>query len=1766
MRRFLLVFLSLQIVFTALSATPLDEGEDSSSVWEYLLGDWDYEIDEGKEFDHNAPEPYYSSEEIRHFQISSKNDPKKPNPEEPNLALMTLEAPPASMVAGCVSAISGSFVDSHIGLVVPGALPLIVQCTYCSSEKKWHFRHKPKFRAGLSSGRNHINIGYLDDQGSGIPFRGDSSKKAISFFIPSSVFETGVTNCGSSEINGRTNLKNQTVHFVRNEYGKCYSLLNGSHTKRIFSYVKGGERHRKGAPLGKFCLRDEMLPNGNQIKYRGNCKTTVPQKIDDFGANSQGQLAGLGRADEALPRRASEEARRELASKGRFSEAHEFCNYLYSYNKDDKLIKIKALSGANTLGSIEIEEPKDWHIHWKSNSGKVSYAFSFDQKRLYQIDPTHALSVSYEYDEDDRVNKKNLPEGRFLKVSYHDYHDSWRHKPVHQLWAPVGDDDKPVCTHTFTYEKDAKIEVHTTTVRDAVGNKTLYTYGDKNKRLRSIRKLDGSKTYTNERFFWSDIGNLKTRCFQDEGNHAYFCRGYEYDRCGNVAEERTWGNLTGKHTLSLHLKRDGRPDHDSYEVFIKKRTFTEDGRNLLSTEDDGRKIITCTYHSNSNLLKSRLTSEGEKVLKREFFEYSCGVVVKEVWDDGTSPHQDDPAGVTERHEKQTTLNSIGLPEVAAEYCNHRLLKKQENAYSPQGLLKEQKHYGSDGMLAYTLYWDYNPLGNVIKEVNALREESLFSYDANGNKTYEQGPDQELCKEYGYDFANRLIKEVEIWKDGRRFTTTHRYNSLNQRIATTDIYGNETRFIYDILGRLIEKQLPPAYDEKGSLVIPVEKTQYDPMGNIIAKWDAKGNCIKRQCTIRGNPYHIEYPDGSREEKYYTLDGLPECEIAKNGLVKTYSYDALGRVAKTEIKDPKGIVLKTITSTYNTFHLISETDEVGLTTSYTYDPAGRRASMTKGDHVTYYKYDPLGRNVETIEKIDQGHSRVTFKEYDLLDRIVEERIEDGEILQKKQYCYDVHGNRTEEITHTHAGKSIAKTTYLPNGEPLTLTDPLGNTTHIHNDYAFYHQGQSVRRTTITDPLGNQEIKTYDTHQRVSSRFCRNPWGVITQRESYIYDLLGRKVASHATVYFPDKEPRVITTEWQYDMMGNITCCKEAKGTKEEKITRYHYNLFGQKERSELPNGIILKHSYDALGLLKTYSSSDGTISYEYTYDAKDHPVFIEDHIRKTASKRVYDGYGRLTSETLDHGQTLTTAYDALDRPISVTLPDASTIQYQYNALYLTAVKRGAYTHRYEQYDLAGNVSIEHLAGQAGTIKYTYDLLERAISTITSHREERLLDFDAAGNLLKRQVDAKDYTYAYDDLYQLISETGPQNHTYQNDSLYNRRKKNESAYTLNDLNQLLQQREWSYQYDPNGNLKLKSSDNEKVEYRYDALDRLIEVKSGSEVTTYTYDSFHRRLAKTTNGTTTHFLYQGQNEIGAISNGKINELRVLGITRGAEIGSSVLFEIQGQVFVPIHDVFGNVVTLLDLSGNLIESYNYSAFGEMKTFGNSAVGNPWLFSSKRLDPETGFYFFSRRYYAPDIGRFITPDPLGFKDGPNLYTYAHNHPLAFIDPDGQFAALLVPMVTSFLISTAIGMTAEAALPYAVAALGESAAGIACAAFLTGMVKGYNGSVLEGNSFDGAGWEASFCEYSGKAVGSVLSCTNPRGLVNGGGKIVANVAAKEAAHVAEKAIVQKVSQTVVSSMTKNTVNQTGKKTLAIAERELLTKVGVWGHKSRQSSTN
>jgi len=81
-------------------------------------------------------------------------------------------------------------------------------------------------------------------------------------------------------------------------------------------------------------------------------------------------------------------------------------------------------------------------------------------------------------------------------------------------------------------------------------------------------------------------------------------------------------------------------------------------------------------------------------------------------------------------------------------------------------------------------------------------------------------------------------------------------------------------------------------------------------------------------------------------------------------------------------------------------------------------------------------------------------------------------------------------------------------------------------------------------------------------------------------------------------------------------------------------------------------------------------------------------------------------------------------------------------------------------------------------------------------------------------------------------------------------------------------------------------------------------------------------------------------------------------------------------------------VPTIRDKNGRIIDS--------------SLTGNPFMFTGREYDSETGLYFYRARYYDPAIGRFISEDPIGFEGGDlNLYAYVRNNPVNFSDPTGE---------------------------------------------------------------------------------------------------------------------------------------------------------------------
>ncbi len=106
-------------------------------------------------------------------------------------------------------------------------------------------------------------------------------------------------------------------------------------------------------------------------------------------------------------------------------------------------------------------------------------------------------------------------------------------------------------------------------------------------------------------------------------------------------------------------------------------------------------------------------------------------------------------------------------------------------------------------------------------------------------------------------------------------------------------------------------------------------------------------------------------------------------------------------------------------------------------------------------------------------------------------------------------------------------------------------------------------------------------------------------------------------------------------------------------------------------------------------------------------------------------------------------------------------------------------------------------------------------------------------------------------------------------------------------------------------------------------------------------------------------------------------------------------------------HDHLGSVRLRTDEEGLEVESADYKPFGELWSASGEAGESPWDFAGHRTDADSGLVYMNARYYDPEIGRFLTADPVVAdpKDPQSLnrYAYANNNPISNVDPTGHFS-------------------------------------------------------------------------------------------------------------------------------------------------------------------
>lgn len=252
---------------------------------------------------------------------------------------------------------------------------------------------------------------------------------------------------------------------------------------------------------------------------------------------------------------------------------------------------------------------------------------------------------------------------------------------------------------------------------------------------------------------------------------------------------------------------------------------------------------------------------------------------------------------------------------------------------------------------------------------------------------------------------------------------------------------------------------------------------------------------------------------------------------------------------------------------------------------------------------------------------------------------------------------------------------------------------------------------------------------------------------------------------------------------------------------------------------------------------------------------------------------------------------------------------------------------------------------------------------------------------------------------------------------------------TYTTNELNQYTQistvERGYAPAYDLDGNL----TDDNTFQYDYDAENRLIAVTPLFPLRhpyklEFEYDYKSRRVGKQVYewlqadnwllDSATTFVYDGWNLIkeSITVNGETSRnsyvwgLDLSGTLQGAGgIGGLLMRNTDSGDYLYLYDANGNVGQLVDAAdGNIAARYEYDPFGNLlAATGPEAEKNPFRFSTKYFDAETGLYYYGYRYYSPGLGRWINRDPIGEQGGLNLYAYVWNNPIQLLDPLGLTA-------------------------------------------------------------------------------------------------------------------------------------------------------------------
>ena len=862
-------------------------------------------------------------------------------------------------------------------------------------------------------------------------------------------------------------------------------------------------------------------------------------------------------------------------------------------------------------------------------------------------------------------------------------------------------------------------------------------------------------------------------------------------------------------------------------------------------------------------------------------------------------------------------------------------------------------------------YSYDQAGDLIAAKDAL--DNTFSYRYNQHLLVQETSPNNLSFYFEYDGDGHGARCIRTYGDNGIYDHKLSYNLEEKYTVVENSLGQKSTHYWNDLG-LVYRSIDPL----GNSTV----TRYNEAADIVSETDELGRVTAYQYDEQSMRTGVSLPDGSGLQMTYE-NNLLTAVTDQNGGQWAWEYDEWGQLIKRVT--PLGAAT---TYTYEQGRLSTITDPAGGVTTIAYDADFNLSRLTTPDGASSsWAYDRLGRCIAATDP----RGNVQRRKFTLTGWVRQVNEPDG---NKRELTFDREGNVIRAVDQHHDVR-------FEYGGMNRLKARIENGTRVTFDYnteedliAISNEEGSVYRFELDE---RRDVVAESGFDGLTRRYIRDAAGRVAKVErpaktitEYQYDALDRVLevihsddSQESFRYRADgeliaAENRHIKVHFERDAMGRVT--KETQGS------------------------FVVESIYDVLGMRTQLSSSLGAqldISRNKMGDVEQ----LDANTRKGNWSASFerDLQGLEIQRSLPGGIRSEWKRDRLGRPIEQK-----------------TVSAGGHLSRNRQYKWGVNDRLQQIIDpEKGSWTFEHDTFGNLAGARYPDGTEELRMPNAVGNLFKKR-DQQDRTYGL-------------------------------------AGQLEQANGNHYEYDAEGNLIQKTlRDGSVWRYEWNAGGMLIRVhRPDGDTVSFTYDALGRRISKSYRGRTTYWVWDGNVPLHEWTtqhtrrqppkkiSARKKDAPVIHIRRRQEQLATApampppaglateettktipaptsdlttwLFEPEsftpvaklrnGQQFSIVTDYLGTPAGMYDATGEKVWEMDLSIYGEVRNLEGWREACPFRYPGQYEDVETGLYYNRFRYFDPEIGGYVSQDPIGLLGGIALYGYVPD-PCNWVDELG----------------------------------------------------------------------------------------------------------------------------------------------------------------------